>query len=94
MGNNSNFDKLVSILASFVNDNEIGSEKTKEKFFGKSDIAILTFIGILLTTILMVTLRFAVQLTYWYLVDLFSIVLLAVLAYFIVISKQLKKNNV
>ena len=93
MENNSNFDKFVSILAAFVNDNEMRSEKTKEKFFGKSDIAILTLIGMLLTTtILMVALRFVVQPAYWCLVDLFSIVLLAVPAYFIVIRKLLKKK--
>ena len=93
MENNSKIDKFVSKLTYLLNGNEDGSEKAEVKLFGKYDIAILTFTGILLTTlIIMVALRFVVQPPYWHLVDLFSIVLLAVLTYFVVIRKLFKKK--
>ena len=94
MENNSKIDKFVPKLTYLLNGNENGSEKTKEKFFGNYDIAILSFIGILLTIIiLMVVLRFVIQPLYWHLIDLFSIILLAVPTYYIVIPKLFKKNN-
>ena len=93
MENNFNVEKLVSELAYLINDNEFGSEKPEENFFGKSDIAILTFIGSLLTIIIvMVALRFVIQPAYWYLVDLFSLVLLITLTYFFVIRKLFRKK--
>lgn len=80
-------------LACLMNDNENGSGKTEEKIFDKSDRAILTFIGLLLTiTFLMVVLRFAIQPLYWNLTDLFSIILLATLSYFFVILKLFRKK--
>ena len=92
--NHSKFDKFVSKLAYLIYYNENVTGKTEEKFFGKYDIAILTFIGILLTTtILLLALRFVAQPAYWYLVDLFSIILLVSLEYFFVIRKLFQKNN-
>ena len=93
MENNSKIDKFVSKLTCLLNINENGSEKAEVKLFGKYDIAILTFIGILLiTTILLLALRFVAQPAYWYLVDLFSIILLVSLEYFFVIRKLFQKK--
>lgn len=94
MENNSKIDMFVSKLTRLVNDNDNGSGETEEKFFGKYDIAIWKFIGLLLAAIIvMFALRFVFQPSYWLLTDLFSMVSLAVLAYFFVIQKLLKKNN-
>lgn len=93
MENNSKIDKFVSKLTCLLNINENGSEKAEVKLFGKYDIAILTFTGILLITLIItVALRFVVQPPYWHLVDLFSFILLAVVTYYIVIRKLLKKT--
>ena len=93
MENNSKIDKFLSKLTCLLNINENGSEKAEVKIFGKYDIAILTFIGILSTiTILMVALRLVVQPPYWYLVDVFSIIMLITLTNSIVIRKIFKKK--
>lgn len=92
--NQSKFDKLVSKLAYLINYNGNVTGKTEEKFLGKYDIAILRFIGILLTTtILLLALRLVAQPAYWYLVDLFSIILLVSLEYFFVIRKLFQKKQ-
>ena len=93
MENNSKIDKFVSKLTCLLNINENGSEKAEVKLFGKYDIAILTFTGILLTTIIIsVGLRFVVQPAYWLLVDIFSFIYLAVFTYYIVIRKIFRKK--
>ena len=93
MENDSKINKFLSKLTYLLNDNENRSEKAEEKFFGKYDIAMLSFIGILLTTIIIsVGLRFVVQPAYWHLVDLFSFILLAVPTYYIVIQKIFRKK--
>lgn len=93
MENNSKFEKFVSILASYVNDNENDAKKCENDFFGKIGIAVMKFIGLLTAIlIIMVGLRFVVHPEYWHLVDLFSTVSLVTLSYFIVISKIFKKE--
>ena len=93
MENNSKFDKFVSKLTCLLNSNEDDSEKADVELFGKYDIAILTFIGILsIALIISIALRFVLHPAYWLLVDIFSLIFLAVLTYYIVIRKLFRKK--
>ena len=93
MENDSKINKFVSKLTYLLNDNENDSEKEEEKFFGKYNIALLKFFGILLIIlILSFGLRFVVQPPYWQWVDWFSFILLVTLTYFFAIRKLLKKK--
>ena len=88
MENDSVINKFLSKLTYLLNDNENDSEKAEEKFFGKYNIAILKVTGILLTNIIIsFGLRFVVQPAYWLFIDIFSVIFLATLTYYIVIRK-------
>lgn len=93
MENNSKLEQLVSKLACWVNDNETVSDNAEDKIFGRYDIAIWKFTGILsITLIITVALRFMVQPAGWYLVDLCSVIMLVILAYFTVVRKLFQKK--
>ena len=94
MENNYKFERFIAKLEYWLNDKEKASERAEEKFFGKYDIAILKFLGILLILlILIVGLRFVVEPRNWYLVDRFSIIFSVIITYFIVIRKLFKKKK-